>query len=371
MLARSDAKPCNGPAMLLSELDYDLPDHLIAPTPAAQRDASRLLVVDRKTGELTHSHFRELGDVLPDTAHLFRNNVRVLPARLKGRRPSGGEVECLLLHPGELPDTFWCLVKPGRKLRPGDSFHLPDDVTATITETEATSGQRLVQFSLGHYTSVTELAEACGEMPLPPYIERRREVSNAQREQDHVRYQTVYADPSRSVAAAAPTAGLHFTPELIERLEARGLRFHDLTLHVGLGTFQPVKTETVEAHPIHSEFYEIPATTLAQLHQPTQGLRVAVGTTTVRAVEDAFRKGAASGPFQATADCYIVPPATFHATDALITNFHLPRSTLLCLVGAFLSPGKTDGISWLKAIYATAIAHQYRFYSYGDAMLIL
>jgi S-adenosylmethionine:tRNA ribosyltransferase-isomerase len=218
--------------------------------------------------------------------------------------------------------------------------------------------------------SVMEAANRVGDVPLPPYIER---TDDSLRELDRERYQTVYADRDRQVAVAAPTAGLHFTPELLGRLQESGVRTADLTLHVGLGTFRPIATETVEEHPIHSEVYEIPQLTQEALFPPLKGRRIAVGTTSVRTIEDFLsRHGAAcSHALVAEASLFLHPPATFRGVDALITNFHQPRSTLLCLVAAFLSPGSTDGIGWLMEIYAEAVALRYRFFSYGDSMLIL
>jgi S-adenosylmethionine:tRNA ribosyltransferase-isomerase len=207
-------------------------------------------------------------------------------------------------------------------------------------------------------------------VPLPPYIERR---DASRRAEDLKRYQTVYAEKGRQVAAAAPTAGLHFTPDLLGRIQSAGVRTADLTLHVGLGTFRPITTGTVEAHPIHSEVYEVPVATQHLLFPPLAGRRIAVGTTTVRSVEDFLAKhsGVLDHTHVAEASLFIYPPLTFRGIDALITNFHQPRSTLLCLVAAFLTPGSEDGIGWLMEIYAEAVARGYRFFSYGDSMLIL
>ena len=213
-------------------------------------------------------------------------------------------------------------------------------------------------------------ANRAGDVPLPPYIERK---DDSRREEDRERYQTVYADRGRQVAVAAPTAGLHFTPALLERIGAAGVGTADLTLHVGLGTFRPIATETIEEHPIHSEVYEIPLPTQLALFPPLGGRRIAVGTTTVRTIEDFLRgHGAPAGhAVVAEASLFIRPPATFRGIDALITNFHQPRSTLLCLVAAFLAPGSAEGIDWLMEIYRDAVSRRYRFFSYGDSMLIL
>ncbi|MDR2863508.1 MAG: tRNA preQ1(34) S-adenosylmethionine ribosyltransferase-isomerase QueA [Puniceicoccales bacterium] len=357
--------------------DYDLPEKCIAHTPAARRDASRLLVVERQTQKVTHHLFHELPDLLPAGTALFRNNARVLRARLPGIRPTGGHVECLLLRPAEQPDEWWCLLKPGKKAADGAGFGLPGIYQARAT---GQKGQEYrVQFTLPPGMTVPALAEKTGALPLPPYIERARSTADGvdYAALDSERYQTVYAEAGRSVAAAAPTAGLHFSKEVLAALTARGMPAHDLTLHVGTGTFQPVKTERIEDHPIHHEWYEIPAPTLAALTS-TEAPRLAVGTTSLRAMEDFARKRAAGtatpdarGAYSGEAGLFIYPPAVFGGADLLLTNFHLPRSTLICLVAAFLTPGETDGIAWLKGLYAEAVAHGYRFYSYGDAMLIL
>ena len=375
--------------------DYQLPPRLIAQTPAARRDASRLLVVDRAAHSLTHATFADLPRFLRPTDTLFRNNAAVLPARLHARRPTGGAVECFLLRPepaGEAggDNIWWCLIRPGKKLPAGASFAHGGDFTGTVLE-KNDGGAALVRFDTARGESIAALASRLGEMPLPPYINRDAAHNTAAtRALDRERYQTVYAARDRQVAVAAPTAGLHFTPELLARLASAGVAAADLTLHVGLGTFKPIATDTVEEHPIHREIYEIPAATQRALLRP-RGRRVAVGTTTVRTVEDFFRKRARANcekmtknvltpfgeapfgeaPFASEAALYIYPPADFAGVDALITNFHQPRSTLLCLVSAFLAPGTADGIAWLREIYAEAIAREYRFFSYGDAMLIV
>ncbi len=359
--------------MELSQLDFELPEELIAQTPAQQRDASCLLRVDRATRTISHHAFAELPDLLPQPCRIFRNNATVLKARLAGRRPQGGAVECLLLNPVDGQPFLWnCLLKPGRKLPVGATFTLPEDTRATV-ETKQPDGLCRVRFET-HRRSMTDLAAAHGQMPLPHYISR--EQGDLRAETDESRYQTVYADPAKPVAAAAPTAGLHFTPGLLDTLATRGHRFHDLTLHVGIGTFRPIASEQVEAHQLHTEFYELPAETATAASTPGSP-RLAIGTTSVRSLEDFRRRHPlpyptdAAHPFTAEADIFLYPPATFHAVDHLITNFHLPRSSLLCLVGAFLAPDQPDGIEWLKEIYAEAIAHRYRFFSYGDAMLII
>jgi S-adenosylmethionine:tRNA ribosyltransferase-isomerase len=383
--------------------DYPLPERLIAQRPTDRRDESRLLVVERSSRAVSHRHFRDLPDYLRAGDTLFRNNAAVIPARLHANRPTGGQVECLLLRPavpdsqrlaapspgkdGSDPsvppsafhtlhsDEWWCLLRPGKKLPVGATFGLPGAFTATVREKSGDGLARVAFDASG--VDILAVANRIGEMPLPPYITSRD--NDPARAVDRERYQTVYADRDHQVAVAAPTAGLHFTPELIARIGAQGVAFADLTLHVGLGTFRPVASERIEDHPIHHEAYEIPAATQQALFT-TSGRRVAVGTTTVRTIEDYLAKHGGSvkyagisslAPVKEQADIYIYPPREFRGIDSLITNFHQPRSTLLCLVSAFLTPGSTEGIGWLKEIYADAVAREYRFFSYGDAMLIL
>lgn len=352
-----------------SQFDFALPERLIAQTPAEERDHSRLLVFDRSRGRVGHHRFDELPHLLPRRCRIFRNNAAVFRARLRGRRPSGGRVECLLLNPTASPESWWSLARPGRRLTAGSTIRFPGECEATVVETGA-DGRRLLRFALPPGRTVLDIAEAHGEIPLPPYISR--DPDDPRRDLDNERYQTVYADRTQRVAAAAPTAGLHFTPQLNRRLAAAGHRFHDLTLHIGLGTFRPISTDAIEDHPIHREFYALPAETRQAAESPEGAVRLAVGTTVVRALEDSVRRpGADGGSLSAEADIYLYPPCRFQRVDALLTNFHLPRSTLLCLVAAFLAPGSTDGIKSLKEVYAEAISLNYRFFSYGDAMLIL
>lgn len=349
--------------------DYPLPEHLIAQTPAARRDASRLLVVDRANHRISHHTFTDLPQFLKAGDTLFRNNAAVLPARLKAVRPTGGQVECFLLRPADGETTWRCLIKPGKRLPVGATFaHPSGEFSGKIVAKEA-DGSALVKLTTASGEPIVDVANRLGSVPLPPYIHREGQINRAR---DMERYQTVYADHSRQVAVAAPTAGLHFTPELLDTLAKQDVASANVTLHVGLGTFRPITADSVEQHDIHRELYEMPHATQIALEQ-TRGRRVAVGTTTVRTIEhflqiDDVPRGA---DYFGDADIYIYPPAKFRGVDALITNFHQPRSTLLCLVSAFLTPGSTDGIAWLKEIYAEAIAREYRFFSYGDAMLIL
>lgn len=364
------------PALKTDLFDYPLPERLIAQTPAQQRDHSRLLVVHRAERRLEHRQFRELGDYLRTGDILFRNNAAVIPARLHARRPTGGQVECLLLRPAATAGEWWCLLRPGRKLPPGETFGLDGLFTATVREKNAEGTCRVAFACVRPEDDILAVANRIGEMPLPPYIAGRAD--DTARQLDRERYQTVYADRAHQVAAAAPTAGLHFTPQLLEQLARAGVQCADLTLHVGLGTFRPIATEHIETHAIHREFYEISAATQEALFAPPpagapRGRRIAVGTTSVRTIEHFLRDHATplGRDHFAEADLFIYPPRDFRGIDALITNFHQPRSTLLCLVSAFLTPGSTDGIAWLKEIYAEAVAREYRFFSYGDAMLIV
>ena len=399
------------PSLPTQLFDYSLPENLIAQTPAARRDQSRLLVVDRASRTIAHCVFADLPRFLRSGDTLFRNNAAVLPARLHAQRPSGGQVECLLLRAFEneikeragaagqtssasketptlllrgarAGGQFWlCLVRPGKKLPVGATFaHADGAFTGEIIAKES-DGSVLVRFTTRDDKPITAVANRLGDVPLPPYIHRKDSSPrhDAERAQDLERYQTVYADRARQVAVAAPTAGLHFTPELLTSLAAGGVKSADITLHVGLGTFKPITTETVDAHVIHRELYEIPAAAQRALIPPLAGRRVAVGTTTVRTIEDFLAtQHARTAPvapdgaaYLAEASIFIYPPFQFRGVDALITNFHQPRSTLLCLVAAFLAPGSTAGIAWLREIYAEAIAREYRFFSYGDAMLVI
>lgn len=360
--------------------DYALPEELIAQTPAARREESRLLVVDRATGTFSHHVFAELPELLPAGTRLFRNDAAVLQARLAGTRATGGKIECLLLRPGEIPSRWWCLLRPGKKAASG-AFGVPGIYSARVVAKEECAeggGEYLVEFEIPDGKTVLDVAAEIGRLPLPPYIERARPQGRDFSALDRERYQTVYARREHPVAAAAPTAGLHFSDELLAKMRGNGFRFFDLSLHVGLGTFQPIKSATVEAHAIHKEFYTIPAETRAELERVDPASpRLAVGTTSLRAAEDFSRRRAAGDPaipprgaVAATAGIYIYPPSRILSAEMLITNFHLPKSTLMCLVASFLCPGETRGIAWLKELYAEAVRERYRFYSYGDAMLI-
>lgn len=359
--------------MNTSELDYELPAERIARFPAERRDHSRLLVYDRASDSVEHAHFADLPKFLDRPVNFFRNNAAVLKGRIFAKKDSGGNVECLLLTPCGDPHVWTCMLKPAKRLKIGASFGVENSFRATVLE-KFEDGRAVVKFDIADGGSVVAMSEKIGVVPLPPYIARDQHSPDYDRGFDNRRYETVYADPSKRVAAAAPTAGLHFTPELIDTLKSRGNGFFDLTLHVGIGTFQPLKSEVVEDHKMHSEIYEIPARTLAAMADKSVP-RLAVGTTSLRAMEDFVRKHPdgfpTDKPIADSAELFVYPPQRIHAADAMITNFHLPRSTLMCLVAVFLKPDSDGGTEKLKELYRLAIEREYNFYSYGDAMLIL
>ena len=336
--------------MKTSDFWYHLPEELIAQTPLMQRDSSRLLAVNRETGAWEHRHFYDILDYLNPGDTLVMNDSRVLPARLLGHRPTGGAVEVLLLR--ELGDNEWeCLVKPGRKMQIGqEAIFGEGQLKCTVTDIRE-DGNRVVRF---HYEGIfLEVLESLGKMPLPPYI--KAELA------DQERYQTVY---SREVgSAAAPTAGLHWTKDLLKKAEDKGIQLAYVTLHVGLGTFRPVKAETIADHHMHSELCMISAETADILNETRSrgGRIVCVGTTSCRTLESLVNE---DGTFEAKSkwtEIFIFPGYKFKAMDALITNFHLPESTLVMLVSAFA--GRENVLN----AYAEAVKEQYRFFSFGDA----
>ncbi|EKP93960.1 tRNA preQ1(34) S-adenosylmethionine ribosyltransferase-isomerase QueA [Thermaerobacter subterraneus] len=343
--------------MRVDEFDYDLPPELIAQQPLARRDASRLMVVDRDTGRWLHARFRDLPRFLRAGDCLVLNDTRVRPARLYGRRPTGGQVEFLLLQP--LDGGRWlALARPGRRVRPGTEVVCGEERPLRVYVEEARdSGERVIRLEPPPGETVDETLHRLGRVPLPPYIRAELE--------DPERYQTVYAREEGSVAA--PTAGLHFTPELLKRLQDQGVRIAYLTLHVGVGTFRPVTAERVEEHQMHAEFYRVePAAAEAINAARAAGGRViAVGTTVTRTLETVAAAGGTVRPGSGWTDLFIYPGYRFKAIDGLITNFHLPRSTLIMLVAALLGKEQT------LAAYREAVARRYRFFSFGDAMLIL
>ncbi len=352
--------------MKVSDFNYSLPPELIAQDPLERRSDSRLMVLDRKDHTIEHRHFRDIGEYLNPGDCLVVNDTKVIPARLLGVKPdTGAAIEVLLLR--NHGDNVWeALVRPGKKLRPGAEVSFGDGLLTGTIESVTEGGNRMIRFS---YEGIwEELLDRLGEMPLPPYITHKL--------QDRDRYQTVYATHEGS--AAAPTAGLHFTPELLEELETKGIRIARLTLHVGLGTFRPVKVETIEEHHMHSEYFELSeeAAELINRTKAEGGRVISVGTTSTRTLESVakLQETENSGentdfrPLQACSgwtDIFIYPGYRFRVVDSLITNFHLPESTLIMLVSAFY-----DREHVLEA-YKTAVEERYRFFSFGDAMLLL
>ncbi len=339
--------------MLLSEFDYHLPDELIAQAPLGDRASSRMLVIDRRSGTWQDRSFRDLPEFVQPGDCLALNNTRVFPARLFGRKPDYDRiVEIFLLKPASPDRTLWnVLVRPGRHLHEGATVVFSDTLSCRILEA-GTRGERVVQFTCSG--DLESELNAAGHIPLPPYIHREDNPA------DHERYQTVYAEKRGSVAA--PTAGLHFTPEILDACTARGASVAKVTLHVGLGTFQPLPHDQVEENQLHSEPYEICAHSASLL---TGAQRIlAVGTTTVRTLESAASNGGL-GPQSGDTRLFIRPGYEFKAVGALLTNFHLPKSSLLLLVSAFAGKDLT------LAAYRHAVEDRYRFFSYGDCMLIL
>ena len=344
--------------MRTADFDYELPASAIAQEPAAERDASRLLVLPREGGAVRHHFFRELPDLLRPGDLVVVNRSRVIAARLLGRRSRGGEAEILLLRDKGEDGRWEAMVRPGRHLRPGQRVTVDDDLSVMVeSEALAADGRRQVRL-LSKRRDVAAALERCGHTPLPPYIRR------PDRPEDRERYQTVYAREAGSIAA--PTAGLHFTPAVLARLRERGIETADLVLHVGPGTFRPVTAERVEDHVVEPEPFSVPAETAEAVARARArgGRVVAVGTTTVRVLETVARADRAIDARDGEAGLVIVPGFAFRVVDALLTNFHLPRSSLLLLVAGFA------GRARVLDAYAEALRAGYRFYSYGDAMLI-
>ena len=337
-----------------SDFDYFLPQELIAQTPVYPRDSSRLLVYDRSVGEIYHKRFSDIKEFLKKGDVLVRNNTKVLPARLFAKTVNGGAVEILLLKRFNLTD-WEVMVKPGKKCRIGTVLTVSDELSLEILEIFGDSGTRKARFN---FNGVFEdIISRVGEMPLPPYIKEKLK--------DKDRYQTVYAKVEGS--AAAPTAGLHFTSELLSEIREMGVEIAEVLLHVGLGTFRPVKEENVENHHMHSEYYEISEETAEIINRAKkEGRRIiAVGTTSVRALESAADENGFIKPVKTDTQIFLYPPYKFKCVSSLITNFHLPQSTLIMLVSCLTGREK------ILDIYKTAVEEKYRFFSFGDAMLIL
>ena len=340
--------------MKTSDFDYYLPEELIAQTPLEPRDSSRLLVYDRKADKVYHEHFFDIKKYLKKGDVLVRNNTKVLPARMFGYTPNGGKVEVLLLKRFNLTD-WEVLVKPGKKAKPGATLVLSDELSLEVLETIEESGSRKVKFN---FNGVFEdIISRIGEMPLPPYITEKLK--------NQERYQTVYAKTDGS--AAAPTAGLHFTDKLLEEIKEMGVEIVDVLLHVGLGTFRPVKTDDILSHHMHSEYYEISKESAEKINKAKkEGRRIiAVGTTSVRTLESAADDNGLVKEIKDNTEIFIFPPYKFKCVDALITNFHLPKSTLVMLVSALSTREKT------LELYNQAVSEQYRFFSFGDSMFII
>ena len=339
--------------MKTSEFDFRLPEELIAQTPLERRDASRLLTLDKMTGAVAHHHFYDLPRFLRPGDCLVLNDSRVLPARLIGRRPTGGACEVLLLV--DKGDDLWeCLVRPGRKLKPGAQVMFGDGQLTATVEAELEDGKRAVRF---HYQGIfLEILEQLGKMPLPPYIKTEL--------RDRERYQTVYSKVAGS--AAAPTAGLHFTPELLEQVRDIGVKVCYVTLHVGLGTFRPVKAEDIQDHEMHSEFCMISRETANTVNETKRGggRVICVGTTSCRTIESFAAEDGTLSARSGWTNIFIYPGYRFKVLDALITNFHLPQSTLIMLVSALA------GREHVLSAYEQAVRERYRFFSFGDAMMI-
>lgn len=339
--------------MKVTDFDYELPEELIAQTPIEKRDESRLMVLDRKEQTIEHKHFKDIIDYLEPGDVLVRNNTKVIPARLYGKKETGAKVEFLLLNNME-KDIWECIVRPGNKLHIGAKVIFGDGLLKAEVLDTMPGGTRKVEF---HYEGIfNEILDKIGLMPLPPYIHERLKEND--------RYQTVYAKYDGS--AAAPTAGLHFTPELLKKIEEKGIDIANVTLHVGIGTFRPVKEDTVEAHQMHSEHFYIKEEDCEKINKAKKsGHRViAVGTTSCRVLETIADDNGYVKPTEGDTQIFIYPGYKFRCLDALITNFHLPQSTLVMLVSALA------GKDYIMKAYKEAVKQKYRFFSFGDAMLI-
>ena len=359
-------------ALQASDFDYPLDPARIAQSPPADRDRARLLVLNRSTGQTAHRRFSDLPGLLRDGDLMVVNDTRVVPAKFFCRRQTGGRIEGLFLSEPR-PGRWLAMLKNAGRCHGGEVLRLrgADDVQLRLAENRG-QGQWLLDVLAADAPApdAEEILHRAGATPLPPYIRRPADGAREADDVDRRRYQTVYA--AQNGAVAAPTAGLHFTEPLLAELRRKGVRIAAVTLHVGLGTFAPVKTDDLAAHAMHREWYQMPAETARALNQArADGRRiVAVGTTSVRVLETLAAAGDEFRPADGWTDLFLYPPAEFRAVGALITNFHLPRSTLVMLVAAFCTPGRTDGRDMILETYAEAARRGYRFYSYGDAMLI-
>ena len=354
--------------MLLSEYDYNLPEELIAQMPADKRENSKMMVLNRKDKTISHKHFYDIVDLLEENTLLVMNNTKVLPARLIGHKDTGAKIEVFLLKQTELEkskpgECYWdVLIKPSKRVKPDTIIKISDDLSVKAIKRLEDNGEWLVEL-IYNGNNVLDVLHKNGQIPLPPYIERKIPNDDLKK-LDFERYQTVYAKDEGSVAA--PTAGLHFTKEILKRLEDKGIELAYVTLNVGLGTFRPVQCENVLEHKMHSETFEISEQAAEQINRAKKEGRkiVAVGTTTVRTLETAFQKFGCIKPCHDHSELFIYPPFEFKVIDNLITNFHLPKSTLLMLVSALA------GKDFIFEAYEEAIKNKYRFFSYGDCMYI-
>lgn len=343
-----------GDLLKTKDFDYQLPQELIAQTPAEPRDASRLMLLDKSTGEISHRHFRDIVDFLSPKDCLILNDSRVLPARIYGvKEGTGARLEFLLLE-NKGNDVWETLAKPGKRAKPGDCFTFGGGLMRCQVLEVRDDGNRLVHFQ--YEGSFFSILDKIGQMPLPPYIKEKLE--------NQERYQTVYSKEIGS--AAAPTAGLHFTPELLDKIREKGVKLGFVTLHVGLGTFRPVNAERISDHKMHAEHYDMPQETADLINQTKEngGRVIAVGTTSCRTIESVAQKEGCFKKSEGWTDIFIYPGYEFKGIDALITNFHLPQSTLIMLVSALA------GRETILRAYETAVGEKYRFFSFGDAMFI-
>ena len=351
--------------MLLSEYDYNLPEELIAQVPADKRENSRMLVLNRKGQTIEHKHFYDIVDLLDNDVLLVMNNTKVLPARLIGYKDTGAKIEVFLLKPfGDKNSNSWdVLIRPSKRIKPDTIIKISDELSVKAVKRLEDNGEWLVEL-IYKGENLMDVLHHNGNIPLPPYIQRK--YNNEQlKKLDYERYQTVYAKDEGSVAA--PTAGLHFTQEILKKLENKGIELCEITLNVGLGTFRPVQCENILDHKMHSEVFEISEKAAEQINNAQKSGKkiIAVGTTTVRTLETAFQKYGCIKACHDTSELFIYPPYEFKVIDNLITNFHLPKSTLLMLVSALA------GKEFIFEAYKEAIENKYRFFSYGDCMLIM
>ncbi len=353
--------------MLLSEYDYNLPEELIAQMPADKRENSKMMVLNRKDRTITHKHFYDIIDLIEPNTLLVMNNTKVLPARLIGHKDTGAKIEVFLLKQNnktkKTNEEVWeVLIKPSKRVKPDTIIKISDELSVKAIKRLEENGEWLVEL-LFDGNNVLDVLHRNGNIPLPPYIQRKIQNEDLKK-LDFERYQTVYAQDEGSVAA--PTAGLHFTKEILHKLEEKGVELAYVTLNVGLGTFRPVQCENVENHKMHSETFEIPQKAADQINRAKkEGKKiVAVGTTTVRTLETAYQKFGCIKPCHDHSELFIYPPYEFKVIDNLITNFHLPKSTLLMLVSALA------GKDFIFEAYKEAIENKYRFFSYGDCMYI-